>query len=189
MELDIRPLESGNLGEFLAFFESVDFRDHPDWSACYCYSYHFTGTAEQWEKENNRRTVRELVRERKMKGYMAYHKGKPVGWCNANNRLNYQRLTKLYDLEDIEHPKTCAIVCFLIHHEYRRRGITRQLLQHIIDDYTALGYDYIEAYPRKSAESAEEHYKGYLELYLENGFRVVKESGEHFHVRKFLSGQ
>ena len=37
---------------------------------------------------------------------------KPIGWCNANNRLNYQRLLKDYDYIDNPDDKVCSIVCF-----------------------------------------------------------------------------
>lgn len=32
-----------------------------------------------------------------MTGYLVFENDKPIGWCNANNRLNYQRLLKDYD--------------------------------------------------------------------------------------------
>ena len=60
------PIERRALGppllqDYLDFFEGVEFRDHPDWSACYCHSFHFTGSAEQWTKENNRNAVIRLI--------------------------------------------------------------------------------------------------------------------------------
>lgn len=189
MELDIRPLTGENLDDFLSFFESVEFRDHPGWSDCYCYSFHFTGTPEQWTRESNRSSVCKLVRANRMKGYLAYHRSTPVGWCNVNNRLRYQRLVSLYDLIEPDSTSTCSIVCFLIHQKYRRSGIAGQLLQRIIEDYTALGYGCIEAYPSKGEFSCEAHYKGPLDLYLRNGFEPVAEFSDHLQVRKYLDTQ
>ena len=186
-EIQVRPLTPDQLESFFSFFESVEFTDHPHWSACYCYSFHFTGTAGQWNKEDNRTAVEKLVRENRMKGYLAYHGEKPVGWCNTNNRLNFQRLSKLYDLIDPGHPKTCAIVCFLVHQEYRRLGITQQILERIIGDYSGFGYEYLEAYPRKGALNSEELYVGPLELYLRNGFEVIRELEDYSVVRKSLA--
>jgi hypothetical protein len=61
---------------------------------------HFTGTNDQWNKDENRSLVIKYINENKMAGYLAFHDNKPVGWCNANNRLNYKRLLKYYDLID-----------------------------------------------------------------------------------------
>ena len=130
--------------------------------------------------------MEKLVVEERMKGYLAYHEGKPVGWCNTNNRLNYQRLVKFHDLVEPDHMKTCSIVCFLIHPDYRLRGITHQILGRIIKDYSALEYETIEAYPGKGKLSAEEQYKGPLELYLKNGFEKVREYENYTLVRRSL---
>jgi GNAT superfamily N-acetyltransferase len=186
MEILIRPLSKDLLGDFFSFFEGVHFEENPHWSACYCYSFHFTGTSEQWTGSSNKTCVEKLVDEDRMKGYLAYFEGRPVGWCNANNRLNFQRLGKIYDLTDAGHPATCSIVCFLIHPDYKRKGIARQFLHRIISDYSALDYERIEAYPGKGERSSERHYTGPLELYLENGFQVVRELNEHHVVRKIL---
>lgn len=185
-DIRITPLTPDNLDDFFSFFDSVEFREHPDWSVCYCYSFHFTGRAKEWNRENNRSAVIRLVGENRMKGYLAYHAGRPVGWCNANNRLNFQRLVRLFDLLDPGHQRICSIVCFLIHPDFRRRGIARQLLRKIISDYSALEYDYIEAYPGKNTQSCEGHYKGPLELYMENGFKPVREFRDYTLVRKSL---
>lgn len=46
-----------------------------------------------------------------MTGYLVFENDKPIGWCNANNRLNYQRLLKDYDYIDNPDDKVCSIVC------------------------------------------------------------------------------
>jgi ribosomal protein S18 acetylase RimI-like enzyme len=186
MDIQIKPLSPERTEDFISFFESVAFCDHPYWSACYCYSFHFTGPAEQWTKENNLAAVRKLIGEGRMKGYLAYRDRKAVGWCNANNRLGYQRLVSQYDLEGPAHEKTCSIVCFVIHQETRRSGIAHQILQKIIADYEALGYGMIEAYPAKGDQTDEGNYKGPLALYMNSGFEIVKELDSSFLVRKSL---
>lgn len=186
LDIRIKSLSPELLEDFFTFFEGVEFPEHPHWSACYCYSFHFTGPNENWCMEGNRAAVEKLVGEERMKGYLAYHEGKPVGWCNSNNRLNYQRLVKFYDLVEPDHLKICSIVCFLIHPDYRLRGITHQILGRVIKDYSALEYETIEAYPGKGKLSAEDQYKGPLELYLKNGFEKVREYENYTLVRRSL---
>jgi ribosomal protein S18 acetylase RimI-like enzyme len=64
---------------------------------------------------------------------------------SANDRLKYGRLLKYYDLIDNPHDKVCSIVCFVDHHDYRRKGIAKKLMERVITDYSNRDYDYIEA--------------------------------------------
>jgi ribosomal protein S18 acetylase RimI-like enzyme len=121
-----------------------------------------------------------------MSGYLAFHEKKPVGWCNANNRLYFQRLLKYYDLVDNSEDKVCSIVCFVISPELRRNGIAQKILEQIITDYSSLDYDYLEAYPGKGNLSSEKHYKGPLKLYEKYNFKIIREHPDYYVVRKYL---
>ena len=160
------------------------FSENPDWSACYCFSFHFTGTTEQWNREENRSSVIRYITENKMAGYLAYSDNKPVGWCNANNRLNYQSLLKYYDLVYQPDEKVCSIVCFLISPDYRRKGVAQLILERIYNDYSLSDYDYLEAYPGKGTLSCERHYKGPLSLYEKLDFQIHKEYDDYYVIRK-----
>jgi ribosomal protein S18 acetylase RimI-like enzyme len=184
MELCIKPLTPELVNDYLQFFDTVSFTENPDWSVCYCFSFHFVGTKEQWNRENNRSGVVRYVNENKMTGYLAYLNDKPVGWCNANDRLKYQRLIKYFDIDTED--KVCSIVCFLIHPDHRRKGIAQKLLEKVCADYTGKDYDYIEAYPGKGDLSCEGHYKGPLKLYRTFDFTIKKEYADYYVVRKNL---
>lgn len=186
MELFIKSLSPDLLNDYLYFFDQIIFTENPDWSECYCYSFHFTGTSEQWNKETNRAAVINLIDKRKMTGYLAYADGKPVGWCNVNNRSNYQRLMKYYDLVDNPEDKVCSVVCFLIHPDFRREGIAQKILEQVIFDYSELDFDYLEAYPGKGELSSERHYKGPFGMYEKLEFKIEKEYDDYYVVRKRL---
>ena len=186
MNITIRPLTPDLLNDYLFFFDNMVFTENPDWSKCYCYSFHFTGTREQWNKKANRAAVAQLINAGKMRGYLAYSDNTPVGWCNANDRDNYQRLKTIYDLDGDPGDKICSVVCFLIHPNYRGKGIAKMLLDIVIDEYSGKAYDYLEAYPMKTGSSCEKNYKGPLSLYEKSNFRKVKEQDHYFIVRRAL---
>jgi len=186
MIVSIKPLSANLLDDYLFFFDNMVFTENPDWSECYCYSFHFTGPSDKWKKDQNRSSVISLIQENKMAGYLAYHESKPVGWCNANNRNNYQRLLKFYDLIDNPDDKVCSIVCFVIDPSLRRKGIANDILKKLIIDYSSLDYDYLEAYPGKGNLSCEKHYKGPLDLYEKHNFKIFKEYDDYYVVRKYL---
>jgi len=186
MNITIKPLSPELLKDYLLFFDNMEFSENPDWSACYCYSFHFTGTKEQWHREANRAAVGRLINEDKMRGYLAFSNGNPVGWCNVNNKSNYQSLAKHYGLTNDPEDKVCSIVCFVIKPEYRRKGVAQKILEQIINDYAIRDYDYLEAYPGQGDLSDERHYVGPLSLYEKFDFKIVKTLDKHFMVRKLL---
>lgn len=186
MTIEIRPLTKDLKEDYLSFFDTMIFKENPDWSSCYCIDYHFTGDVATCTRESNRTGVSNLIAENKMTGYLVYQNDKPIGWCNANDRLNYQRLIRDYDLIDNADDKACSIVCFLIHPNYRRQGIAQKILERIILDYSSKGYDYIEAYPRKGAASGASSFKGPMELYERYDFKISKEHDTYYVMRKRL---
>ncbi len=186
MNISVKALSSDLLEDYLYFFDNIIFSENPGWSKCYCYSFHFTGSADQWNKKDNRAAVISLIRENKMNGYLVFSGNSPIGWCNANDRDSYQRLLKYYKLVDNADDKVCSIVCFLVSPEFRNKGIAGKLLQQIIIDYSARGYDYLEAYPGKGTLSCEKHYKGPPDLYRKFNFNIHKEYPDYNVVRRYL---
>jgi ribosomal protein S18 acetylase RimI-like enzyme len=184
MDIEIRPLTKDLKDDYLFFFDTMIYKENPEWSICYCYSYHFTGDESTCTRESNRSAVINLINANKLTGYLVFENDKPIGWCNANNRLNYQRLLKDFDLIDNPADKVCSIVCFLIHPDYKRQGIAQMILDKIITDYSNTDYDYIEVYPKKGKLSSTENFRGPLELYKRNDFKVNKEYDDYYVMRK-----
>ena len=81
MDVKIKPLAPDLLDDFLHFFDNIAFSDNPEWKGCYCHFYHFAGDMEQWEKatkEQNRNSTITLIKEKKMKGLLAFVNNEPV---------------------------------------------------------------------------------------------------------------
>lgn len=186
MNIEIKPLTKELRDDYLFFFDNMIFQENLDRHKCYCYDYHFLGDVETCTREMSRSAVINLIDENNLTGYLAFDNDKPVGWCNANNRFNYQRLLRDYDYVDNPDDKVCSIVCFLIHPDYRRQGIAQKLLEQIIKDNSNTGYDYFEAYPKKNELSCEGNFKGPLELYKKFDFKVNKEYDTYYVMRKTI---
>jgi ribosomal protein S18 acetylase RimI-like enzyme len=186
MNITIKPLSPELIQDYLFLFDNMIFTENPDWSACYCFSFHFTGTTSQWNRENNRASVIRYINENRMNGYLAYSDDKPVGWCNANNRSNYEALSEYYTLTGKSEDKVCSVVCFVVDPGFRRKGIAQRLLEQVCIDYAKQDYDYIEGYPAKESISCERQYKGPMDLYKKLNFTVEKEYENYSVVRKQL---
>lgn len=188
MNIIIKPVSKDLTDDFLHFFDDIAFTDNKDWAGCYCYFYHY-GNDEQWFQrtaEDNRMSAIKAIEEGKMRGYLAYNDGQPIGWCNANDKNNYERLRANNEIWDERDEKVCSIVCFIIAPEYRNKGIASQLLDVICDDCSKMGYDYVEAYPRKGELSSAGHYHGPLSMYMKAGFSLFKSLDSYDIVRKKL---
>lgn len=174
MTFDIKPLTKELKDDYLDLFDNMPYKENPDWSKCYCNDYHFLGDVESCTHENSRELIIERINKSELQGYLVFAMDKPVGWCNVNNRMNYQRLLRDYDLVDNPDGKVCSVVCFLIHPDYRRQGISQMILDRVISDYARLDYDYIESYPKRG-DANESLFNEPLELYTRNNFEVCRE--------------
>lgn len=185
MNIEIKPLTIDLKNDYLFLFDNMIHKENPEWSKCYCNDYHFLGDVETCTRDISRLMIIDRINENELQGYLVFSNGKAIGWCNVNNRSKYQRLLRDYDLIDNAEDKVCAVVCFLIHPDFRRQGISQKLLAKIIDDCHSTDYDYIESYPRKG-EAGENNFKGPIKLYERNGFRCHKEQDTYYVMRKYL---
>lgn len=186
MDIVIKPLTPELVDDFLFYFDNIAFSDNPDWAACYCHFYHFNGKIEQFFKrtaEENRASSKELILTGKMKGFIAFHKGKPIGWCNVNSKENYAKIP--YEEESEE--KIISLICFIIAPTYRKQGLARKILQYAYLSFKDKGYDLIEVYPRKGKKLSDAHsYRGPFSLYISEGFSIYKEFKDYYVMRKKL---
>ncbi|MFW9828842.1 MAG: GNAT family N-acetyltransferase [Candidatus Thorarchaeota archaeon] len=186
MNIQIKALTPDILDDFLYFFDNIAFSDNPDWATCYCHFYHFKGKIEEFFKrtaEENRKSSQELIISGKMKGFLAYLDNKVVGWCNANSKENYAKIP----FEEESKYKIISIICFVIAPLYRKQGIARSLLKHVLSYYKEKNYDLIEVYPRKGDLLSDAHsYRGPKSLYTSEGFSTYREFRDHYVMHKNL---
>jgi len=80
-------------------------------------------------------------------GFIAYLDGEPVGWCGVSVRTATPRLDRSRVIPAIDDLPVWAIGCFRIRVGYRRRGVARALLAHVVEAARAAGAPGVEAYP------------------------------------------
>ena len=146
-EITIRQLTPELIEDYFDFFDNRAFSDDSPYYPCYCNAFNLSleqlqkdvfdkvpkyGEGKEAVRKALRASAWQMVQNGLIQGYLAYDNEIAVGWCNANDRLNYFRVGE-FDIDDApvdSEPTDCpekgyikSIVCFEISPEYRGQGI------------------------------------------------------------------
>ncbi len=196
LEITVRELKPELLDDYLKFFDQA-FSDFPHWAGCYCGFYDTPGN--EWDPTakagpEHRAARSKQISTGKAQGLLAYTDDKPVGWCNAQSRANFLNLRHYEVAADNPSEAVGSVMCFLVNHQYRGRGIGTALLNAACDKFQRDRLTIAEGYPTTNPSKrnweipwAEENYKGPLSMYLKNGFQIHRQLERFAIVRKQLS--
>lgn len=179
MEIEIKKLTPELADEYVHFFDVTQHDDKIDDHKCYCICW----VSDDYEgkdfstREKRRTYAKKYVQEKHLQGYLAYFQNEIVGWCNANTKTDclqcacWRMMMNHVPLDDVkEQVKVKAIFCFMIAPHIQRKGVASKLLERVIEDAKADGFDYIEAYPFIDNGTFSSDFGGYGEMYERFGF-------------------
>lgn len=192
MDIEIKRLSPELADDYVHFFDVTPHDEYVDTHKCYCVCW----CADDYEGKDfstaakRRAAAHAYVQQGILQGYLAYHNGKPVGWCNANTKINCLRCCSwrmfMKDVPVSASEKVKSVFCFVIAPDMQRQGIASRLLEQVIHDAKADGFDAIEAYPNKHFQSVAADFMGPADLYSKYGFERIGETGDKCIVRKNL---
>ena len=152
-------------------------------AGCWC-MYWFMTKKEYDEKRKDGRTkieMKKMVRDNVQPGIIAYLGDKPVGWIAIQPREKYSRFGTSRILQPVDDKAVWSIVCFFVHKEYRKKGISVELIKNACDFAALKGGTIVEAYPTetKSKNSAPVFiYTGTASAFKKAGFKEVLRRSE-----------
>jgi len=197
MDIVIKPLTPDLAVDYFDFFENRAFTDDSPYR-CYCQVFQMTkkeylAAYNDAEVQKNPGPASRKVAERQiadgvLRGYLAYVDGMSIGWCNANDRANYPT-EPYYDDVPFHAPaelKEKAVICFEISPDYRRKGVATALLNQVISDAKAEGYNAVVSFPIIRIECYEWDCRGPVRLYEKAGFSLVTVNDGRTVMRKNL---
>lgn len=179
MSIEVRALCPELADTYAAFLSSKMFGHAPHWASCFCRYYHLSCSQEEWQErsaEVNRNEAIEEIKAGRMKGYLAFHNEKCVGWLNANDIKAYPGVMAEAQ-KRMETEGLALAICFVIAADYRNQGISKLLLQYAMDDLKNRGFDRLLAMPVDRPDKPETMYRGVKSSYEALGFRTLESDG------------
>ncbi len=185
MDYEIKKLTADMAEAYIRYFDERAFSDGSKEKGCYCVWHHWT---EQKERERSERPIEErayckrnyaleLIRSGKLNGFVAVSNEQIVGFCNADAKENYFRLSRENDPACWEglnpEDKVLSIVCYIIAPDMRGRGIAEALLEYACQYAAENGFDYVEGYPAEGKFDVS-NCGGPATMYIKNGFQIIR---------------
>jgi GNAT superfamily N-acetyltransferase len=159
--------------------------------ACWCLSYRLSsGDNNTLSGDDRAAYLRELTGRRPAPGMVGYLDGQPVGWCGVGPRADVARLRRSRTIPHVDDRPVWSVFCFVVRPGFRRRGITRALLDGAVAYARDNGAATIEGYPvdpegRRIHQAAA--YVGMIGIFDDAGFeRVVKTASVTDHSPRWL---
>ena len=115
---------------------------------CWCMSWRLKKSEFERQKgSGNKNAMKNLVEKNDVIGVLAYVDDKPIGWCAAAPREVYKRLENSRVLKRIDDTPVWSITCLFITKEFRRKGISTELIKGAIEYAKSYKANIVEAYP------------------------------------------
>lgn len=146
-------------------------------AGCWCMSWLLSKKDFDANKgAGNKKKMKKLVDSNREPGILAYIKNEPVGWCAVAPREKYIRMEKSRVLQRIDDKPVWSIVCFFIHKDYRRQGLSIELLNAVKAFVKMKKGKIIEGYPvePKSGNTADVFaWTGLASAFRKAGFKEI----------------
>ena len=115
-----------------------------------CWCMYWRVNSSLWEKQKgapNKGAMKKIIFSDNIPGIIAYHNSEPVGWCSVAPREDFKRLDNSRILKPVDKKTVWSVVCFFIHKNYRKQGLSVALLNAAKRFVKSGGGKILEGYP------------------------------------------
>jgi len=88
-----------------------------------------------------------MIESDEVPGILAYSNREPIGWCAIEPRENYPRLARSRVLKPVDDNPVWSVVCFFVAKDFRRKGVSVELLKGAVDYAGMKKAKIVEGYP------------------------------------------
>jgi len=143
-QLIFEPLTKTNWNKFTGLFGEKGACGN-----CWCMYYRLLKSdfLEGKADDGNKRAMMEIVWKGKPAGILGLYEGQAIAWCAFAPREDFIKLEKSRVHRRIDDTMVWSIPCFFIDKNFRRHGVSVELLKGVIRYAEENGIEIIEAYP------------------------------------------
>jgi GNAT superfamily N-acetyltransferase len=169
-------------------FENL-FGDKGACAGCWCMYWRVKSSV--WEKQkgdNNKKAMKKIIGLGNIPGILAYAEGEPIGWCSIAPREEFSRLDNSRILKPVDEKSVWSVVCFFIHKNYRKKGLSTALLNAAKKFVKSSGGKILEGYPiepKKDKMPDAFAWTGISAAFQSAGFKEVARRSETRPIMRF----
>jgi len=143
-QLTFEPLTKANWNKFLQLFGK-----NGACGNCWCMYYRLKKAEFDEGKTNqgNKDAMQNIVYSQKPTGVLGFYDGQPIAWCAFAPREDFIKLENSRVHKRIDNKPVWSIPCFFIDKNFRRHGISVELLKAVVRYAKEQNIKIIEAYP------------------------------------------
>ena len=128
-------------------FETL-FGEHGACGGCWCMLWRLTRKEFESQKgEGNRQAMQAIVDSGEIPGILGISRGQPVAWCSVAPRDHFPALRRSRILKPLDELPVWSISCLFVEKQYRRKGLSTQIIKAAVDYVKNKGGSVVEAYP------------------------------------------
>ncbi len=158
-------------------------------AGCWCMYWRLKQSVLDAQKGNgNKRAMKKIIGSGKIPGILAYSEGEPIGWCSVAPREDFSRLDNSRILKPVDEKSVWSVVCFFIHKDHRKRGLSIALLNAAKKYVKYSGGKILEGYPiepNKDKMPDVFAWTGLSAAFLTAGFKEVARRSETRPIMRF----
>jgi len=186
-QLTFEPLTKGNWNKFVQLFGIKG-----ACGSCWCMYYRLKKTDYQEGKadDGNKLAMKQIVWEDKPAGILGLYEGQAIAWCAFAPREDFIKLENLRVHKRIDDKAVWSIPCFFIDKNFRRHGVSVELIKGVIRYAREVGIRIIEAYPTIPTQDKLADSFAWIGLYKSferAGFEIVDRTSKNRPMVRFYT--
>lgn len=178
-KLRFEPLTKSNWNKFIELFGK-----NGAGAGCWCMYFRQSKSDHEEGKSEctNQNRMKHLVWNQKPTGIIGFYEEIPVAWCALSPREDFIRLQRSRVHKPIDNKKVWSIPCTFVAKDFRKSGVSVELLKGAIQYAKTNGIEILEAYPTVPTQEKLPDSFAWIGLYKSferAGFEIVDHKSKH----------